>query len=274
MQTCFEFERKSGQPVQRRAWRWGFMITNRTHSPGHSAVQRIETALLEEIGTGELVPGQRLDEAGLAQRFGVSRTPVREALSRLTAQGIAVHGARRGVFVARYSREELGQIFEAMHEIEIACARIAAQRMNLLVRAQIEEAQAACVEAAKAGDRSAYLRANEAFHIAIYKATANPCMADIALEFRRRTGPFRARKFATREDLLASVESHRVLIEKIFSSVPDIASKAMRQHMMNGFMQALKANEGCIGAPPDRLADADAPHRSPAHSQQRPAQPA
>ena len=116
------------------------------------------------------MPGIRLDEVRLARRFGVSRTPVREALSRLTAQGVLVPGERRGAFVAEYSREQLSQIFEAMHEIEAACARIAAQRLSLLARSEIEMAQGDCMKAAEAGNRVAYLRANEAFHLTIYKA--------------------------------------------------------------------------------------------------------
>lgn len=211
-------------------------------APKVSTAQRIEQALLEEIGAGELTPGQRLDELGLASRFGVSRTPVREALSRLTAQGVLVQGARRGVFVAEYSREDLSQIFEAMHEIEAACARVVSQRLNLLSRAEIEAAQTECLRAAEAGDRAAYLRANEAFHMAIYRATGNPYMAEIASEFRRRTGPFRAKKFATREDLIASAQSHEELIGHIFSEDGATASQGMRHHMTLSFIQALRAN--------------------------------
>lgn len=207
-----------------------------------STGKRIEAALTEEIAAGELAPGTRLDEASLAARFDASRTPVREALGRLTAQGILVEGAKRGVFVAEYSREELAQIFEAMHEIEAACARIAAQRLNLLSKTEIETAQSACIAAAQAGDRAAYLRANEAFHMAIYRATGNPHMAEIASEFRQRTGPFRAKKFATKEDLIASAESHQELINDIFSEDSSQASSGMRDHMATSFLQALKAN--------------------------------
>ena len=207
-----------------------------------SAAQRIEQALLDEISAGKLSPGQRLDEVGLAERFGASRTPVREALSRLTAQGVLVQGERRGVFVAEYSREELSQIFEAMHEIEAACARIVSQRLTLLTRSEIEAAQAECVKAAESGDRAAYLAANEAFHLTIYNATGNPYMAEMASDFRRRTGPFRAKKFASQEDLLASAQSHQALIDDIFSEDSVTASKGMRSHMTESFMQALKAN--------------------------------
>ncbi|XAT60008.1 FCD domain-containing protein [Rhodobacteraceae bacterium Araon29] len=207
-----------------------------------STAQRIEQALIEEISVGELAPGERLDETGLAVRFGASRTPVREALSRLTAQGVLVSGEKRGVFVSQYTREELSQIFEAMHEIEAACARIASQRLSLLARSEIETAQADCVKAAEIGDRGAYLRANEAFHQTIYSATGNPYIAEIASEFRRRTGPFRAKKFGTREDLMESAESHRALIDDIFSEDSGTASKGMREHMTESFIQALQAN--------------------------------
>lgn len=207
-----------------------------------STVARIESALMEEIAAGALAPGERLDEVKLTERFGVSRTPVREALSRLVAQGVLIPGEKRGVRVAQYTREQLAQIFEAMHEIEAACARIAAQRLTLLARVEIEAAQATCVSAAEAGDRQAYLHANEVLHLAIYRATGNPYMADIASEFRRRTGPFRAKKFATHEDLIASALSHVELIASIFSEDSKAASDGMRAHMAQSFKAALAAN--------------------------------
>ncbi len=203
---------------------------------------RIESALMEEIAAGDLAPGERLDEVKLTERFGVSRTPVREALSRLVAQGILIPGEKRGVRVAQYTREQLAQVFEAMHEIEAACARVASQRLTLLARVEIEAAQANCVTAAEVGDRKAYLHANEALHFAIYQATGNPYMAEIASEFRRRTGPFRAKKFATREDLMASALSHNELIASIFSEDSNAASDGMRAHMAQSFKATLAAN--------------------------------
>lgn len=207
-----------------------------------SNAQRIEAALMDDIAAGALKPGARLDETRLAERFGVSRTPVREALSRLAAQGIVVAGDKRGVQIAEYTREQLAQIFEAMHEIETVCARLAAQRMTLLARAEIEAAQARCVDAAKAGDLAAYLRANEAFHMAIYRATGNPYIRELASDFRRRTGPFRAKKFASADDLIASAESHEELLRSIFSEDSESASEGMRAHMTESFMQVLAAN--------------------------------
>jgi DNA-binding GntR family transcriptional regulator len=212
------------------------------HSPRGHTVQRIEAALMDDIAAGVLAPGERLDEVTLTERFGVSRTPIREALSRLTAQGILVPGEKRGVRVAQYGREELAQIFETMHEIETACARIASQRLTLLARAEIESAQAVCVTAAESGDILRYMRANEALHEAIYRATGNPYMAGLASDLRRRTGPFRAKKFATKADLVASAKSHESLIAGIFSEDSKTASDGMRAHMTASFLQTLAMN--------------------------------
>ncbi|MEM6607838.1 MAG: GntR family transcriptional regulator [Pseudomonadota bacterium] len=218
------------------------MPVKQASAPRGGTVKLIETTLLEEIAAGALEPGERLDEVRLTERFGVSRTPVREALSRLVAQGILVPGEKRGVRVAKYTREELAQIFETMHEIEAACARIAAQRLTLLSRMEIETAQANCVVSAEAGDRPGYLRANEDLHAAIYRATGNPYIADLAREFRRRTGPFRAKKFADKADLIASAHSHEQLIASIFSEDSEEASDGMRAHMAVSFKQTLAAN--------------------------------
>jgi len=207
-----------------------------------NAVARIEAALMDDIAAGALAPGERLDEVTLTERFGVSRTPVREALSRLVAQGILAPGEKRGVRVAQYSREDLAQIFETMHEIESACARIASQRLTLLARAEIEATQARCESAAQIGDVAAYMRANEEFHAAIYRATGNPYMAELAADFRRRTGPFRAKKFASQADLIASAHSHRALIASIFSEDSKTASDGMRAHMTASFLQTLALN--------------------------------
>lgn len=213
-----------------------------TPTPRGASRHKIEAALLDDIATGALQPGERLDETKLAERFEVSRTPVREALSGLTAQGVLVAGEKRGVRVAQYSREELGQMFEAMQEIESVCARLASQRLTLLARSEIENAQAACAQAAADNDRPAYIKANEALHMSIYRATENPYIFELASDFRRKTGPFRAKKLETQEDLLASVANHEDLLAKIFSEDVQVAVDGMRKHMTESFMRVLAAN--------------------------------
>ena len=217
-------------------------MDGQTPNPRESTGQKIESVLLDDITAGLLHPGERLDETKLAERFGVSRTPVREALSRLTAHGVLVAGEKRGVRVAQYSRAELGQMFEAMQEIESICARLANQRVTLLGRSEIESAQGACKVAAKANDRIAYIRANEALHQSIYRATGNPYISELASDFRRKTGPFRAKKLETQADMMESVANHEILLAKIFSSDSQAAVDGMREHMTESFMRVLAVN--------------------------------
>ncbi|WP_428545819.1 GntR family transcriptional regulator [Profundibacter sp.] len=204
-----------------------------------SISKHIEETLRADIASGQIDAGARLDETKLAERFSVSRTPVREALNRLVAQGILVSNGRRGVRVTEYSREELAHMFEAMHEIEALCAGMAAKRLTLLARSSIEAAQAECIKAAKANDLPGFLRANETFHLAIYRATENPFIFDLASGFRQRTGPFRAKKFSTAEDLLISARSHEDIIKHLFSTDSAAAASEMGQHMKDTFMSIL-----------------------------------
>ncbi|WP_457647503.1 GntR family transcriptional regulator [Profundibacter sp.] len=204
-----------------------------------SISKHIEETLRADIASGQIDAGERLDETKLAERFSVSRTPVREALNRLVAQGILVSNGRRGVRVTEYTREELAHMFEAMHEIEALCAGMAAKRLTLLARSSIEAAQAECIKAAEANDLPRFLRANEAFHLAIYRATENPFIFDLASGFRQRTGPFRAKKFSTAEDLMASARSHEDIIKHLFSTDSAAAASEMGQHMKDSFMSIL-----------------------------------
>lgn len=210
--------------------------------PRAPAAARIEAALLDDVSVGAIEPGERLDETRLAARFGTSRTPVREALGRLVAAGVATGAGGRGLRVTTLTREELAQMFEAMQEIEAVCARLAAQRLTLLGRARLQSAQSACAAAAAAGDMPAYLRANEAFHFEIYAATQNPYVRDLAADFRRRTGPFRAKKFRDPNDLVASAESHEALLASILDGDASHAYEGMRAHLTESYLKVLGVN--------------------------------
>ncbi len=203
---------------------------------------KIETELIADVSAGILSPGERIDEVALATRFQCSRTPIREAVAGLVAKGVLQSQTRQGIYVRTYSREELGEMLEAMQELETICARLVSQRLTLLSRSELEYAQKQCRSAAEAGDFPAYLRANEAFHQVIYKATRNRFISEIASEFRQRTGPFRAKKFASAQDLLDSADSHDRLLDSIFSEDTKIATEEMRIQMTRSYMEALAAN--------------------------------
>src|SRR5687767_2903649 len=101
--------------------------------PGSSVVRRAEALrdqLEQDIVTGALRPGERLDEQGLATRFGVSRTPIREALMQLATTGLVTLHQRRGAFVTSLNLKDIIERFEVMAALEGACGSLAARRIT------------------------------------------------------------------------------------------------------------------------------------------------
>ncbi len=201
--------------------------------------QRIAESLIDDISAGRIAPGARLDEHGLAARFGTSRTPVREALARLAARGVLRSEWGRGVFVSDYGKEELSEMLEAMQELEEICSRLAAKRLTLRNEAAILSAHRKCAEAAEAGDLPGFLKANDAFHHAIYEATQNRFVSEIASEFRYRTGPFRAKRFRTKDDMLDSVRLHGSLVKTVLGRADAPPAEALRREVSLKYIEAL-----------------------------------
>ncbi len=130
--------------------------------------EKLREAIEEGIATGAFAPGMHLDETELAQRFGVSRTPLREALIQLSSMGIVVLRPRRGALVAEITPQRLLEMFEVMAELEAMCGRLAARRMAAADHAVLMRAHKACEVACRAEDPDAYYHENEQFHYAIY----------------------------------------------------------------------------------------------------------
>lgn len=204
--------------------------TKRQTASAAPIAERILKTLTREVAEGDLAPGAKLDEQSLATRFGVSRTPVREAIRILATNGLLENRGRRGVYVTQISPEELAEMFEAMTEIEALCAMLAAHRMSLFERLQLEEAHRQCGLACESNDARAYIRCNAKFHEIIYRGTHNRYIADMARSFRFRTAPFRNARFADPESLATSYEAHRQIVESINSNQPKDAYAVMRAH--------------------------------------------
>jgi DNA-binding GntR family transcriptional regulator len=103
-----------------------------------TTVDKLAEDLAETILSGEFAPGYRLDEQALAQRYSVSRTPVREALRQLATTGLIEIRPRRSAIVAKVSPAQLEELFVAMGELEAGCARLAAMSMTLSERRALQ----------------------------------------------------------------------------------------------------------------------------------------
>jgi len=192
---------------------------------------KLASAIADGILDGRLKPGERLDEAGLAQLHGVSRTPVREALRQLTASGLIDMRPRKGAVVSKATPEQIESLFVAMAEMEATCARLCALSMTPIERRRLQARQEQMLELAAAGDPEAYSDANVAFHSAIYSGAHNAPLADYAMSLRRRVGPFRRAQFRMQGRLLRSNEEHGAVVRAILTGDAAGAHAAMLHHV-------------------------------------------
>lgn len=188
--------------------------------------------LADDIIMGRLTPGTRLDEIGIAKRFGVSRTPVREALGQLAVMGLAVARPHRGVTVASISPEKMGQLFELMAEFEGACARLAAHRMTPAERRKLEAIHEDSRVLMQRGDAAGYGQANDAFHEALYAGSHNDYLIEATLNTKQRLSPFRTAQFRQVGRLHRSFEEHGRVVEAVLRGDQAAAEATIRDHVL------------------------------------------
>jgi DNA-binding GntR family transcriptional regulator len=196
---------------------------------GHAL--KLRDRIEDRIATGAYAPGERLDETALAEQYGVSRTPVREALQQLAAGGLVELRGRRGAIVSAPDAGRLLEMFDVMAELEAMCGRLAARRLVDEDEAALNETLRACREAATSGDPDAYYYENERFHRAIYAASGNRFLADQALALHKRLAPFRRLQLRVRNRLKTSQFEHEEILAAILEGEAGIAAERLRAHV-------------------------------------------
>jgi DNA-binding GntR family transcriptional regulator len=186
----------------------------------------------EMIAMGQLLPGQHLDETELAERFGVSRTPIREALQQLASMGVVVIRPRRGAIVADLGPQQLVEMFEVMSELEATCARLAARRMTSEEQFTLQAAHQACKDACDAQAPDEYYYKNEAFHEAIYAGSHNQFLIEQARSLYRRLRPYRRLQLRVRNRLAKSYAEHDGVVQAILEGDGEKAAHLLREHVM------------------------------------------
>ncbi|BBB58672.1 MULTISPECIES: GntR family transcriptional regulator [unclassified Undibacterium] len=186
----------------------------------------------ELIATGQLQPGHHLDETELAERFGVSRTPIREALIQLASMGIIEMRPRRGAQVATISPQQLVEMFEVMAEFEAMCGRMAARRMSKQEQADLQTAHEACKEARDAEDPDEYFYKNEVFHYLIYRGSHNDFLEKQAMNLHRRLRPYRRLQLRVRDRVANSYNEHDQVVQAILQGEAELTANLLRGHIM------------------------------------------
>lgn len=193
---------------------------------------KVQSALADDIVHGRIAPGEPLDETRLAKAFGVSRTPIREAIRQLEAIGLAEARPHRGAVAADISEQRLDEMFVVMAELEALCARFAATAMRPSERQALDDLHRSAGSLVTEGSQDAYVEANDAFHEAIYRGAHNGFLMEIALLVRARLAPFRHAQFETVGRIEKSHFEHGQVVEAILRADGDRAAADMRRHIL------------------------------------------
>ena len=196
-----------------------------------TTVDQMVRAIADQIVTGVLRPGDRLDEVSVAERYDVSRTPVREALGQLSAMGLVERRPNRGAIVTVVTQEHLSSMFESMAELEGICARFSAERMTPSERALLEREHVASAKLVHAGCEEDYEAYNTVFHTRLYEGAHSKHIFEIVTMTRSRLAPFRRAQFRLLGRLAKSWQEHDVIVTAVLRADGAAAGEAARAHV-------------------------------------------
>ncbi len=189
--------------------------------------------LRQAILRGELKPGERLMEIQLANKLGVSRTPIREAIRKLELEGLVLMIPRRGAEVAEITEKSLRDVLEVRGALEELAVKLACQKIT---DEQIQELRMAEKEfemALSSGDVTVYAEADVKFHDVIYRATDNQRLIQLLFNLREQMYRYRVEYLKREESHGNLLIEHRRIIETIANRDMDAAVDAVCQHIDN-----------------------------------------
>jgi DNA-binding GntR family transcriptional regulator len=197
----------------------------------NSLHDEVAAQLRERIFSGELMPGMFLDEVRLAEQLKISRTPLREALKVLTAEGLVRHEPRRGCFVNEVTEKDLDEIFPVIALLEGRCAFEAAQHATDADLATLEDMHQKLSRHAKAKRINEYYEANFAIHEAIIALAGNRWLAGVISDLRKIVKLARLQQLHAPGRLEQSLSEHLAVFAALKARDPEGAEAAMRTHL-------------------------------------------
>ena len=196
--------------------------------------QEVAERLRERIFAHELTPGTWVDEQALAEQYGISRTPLREALKVLASEGLVILKPRRGCYVTEISERDLDEVFSIMALLEGECVRIMVERAS---DAQLDELKAIHAElerAAAARDINGFFEANQAFHRSIQEFADNRWLLQVIEDLRKVIKLSRHHSLFSEGRLAQSLAEHRDILQALLARDAARAETLMRAHILSG----------------------------------------
>ena len=183
------------------------------------------------IVNGSMVPGQRLDEMVLAKKYGVSRTPVREAIRALIAIGLVQNTGKQGSQVAKLSISMLIEMFELMAVLEGMCAQLAARRATKNELLEMQKTHQLLEKTFEKGTHKEFYNVNLQFHDLLYNASHTQYLAEETLRLRRRLSPYRMRVTFQPGRMNSTLEEHNKILIAIKKGESELAKNEAISHL-------------------------------------------
>jgi DNA-binding GntR family transcriptional regulator len=196
--------------------------------------QEVAERLRQRIFSHELKPGSWIDEQALVESYGISRTPLREALKVLAAEGLVTLKPRRGCYVAEVSERDLDEIFPVLALLEGRCAYEVAERARPEELDRLETLHEKVERSAAARNVQRFFDANQAFHGLLQELAGNRWLVQAIHDLRRVLGLVRRDSLRTEGRIEQSLEEHRTIMKAIRARDAAAAEQAMRAHLMRG----------------------------------------
>jgi len=198
----------------------------------NSLHHEVAATLREQIFAGTLAPGSFLDEASLCERLEISRTPLREALKVLTAEGLLRHEPRRGCFVAEVTERDLDDIFPVIAMLEGRCAYEAARNASDAELEALEALHERLARHAKARRINDYYATNHVIHEAIITLADNRWLAHVIGDLRKILKLARLQQLHAPGRLAQSLSEHLAVFAALKARDSESADAAMRTHLL------------------------------------------
>ncbi|MCL4800968.1 MAG: GntR family transcriptional regulator [Burkholderiales bacterium] len=190
--------------------------------------------LRERIFAHEFAPGEWLDEQALAAQYGISRTPLREALKVLAAEGMVTLKPRRGCYVTEVADRDLDEIFPVLALLEGRCAHEATLKATTADLRRLEALHDALETHASKGNRDRFFEANQDFHRAVMELAGNRWLAQVIQDLRKVLRLARHHSLLARGRVQQSLAEHRAILAAMRARDAERAGELMHLHLTQG----------------------------------------
>lgn len=204
--------------------------------PTRALYIEVAELLRQRIYSRELAPGSWIDEMKMAEAFGISRTPLREALKVLASEGLVTMKVRRGAYVTEVCEKDLRDVYHLLSMLESdATATVAAQASADTV-AQLQALHLQLVAAAN--DPDVFFAVNEQFHLKILALCDNRALTQVVSDLRKLMKLNRHQSLFKTGRIEDSLQEHHTIMQAIVERQPEAAREAVRAHFANGLQAA------------------------------------